>query len=168
MIIFQTAGGGAGGFTVGTTTIPEAYQPHATTFRSDEYIHGLNRTLQAEMRALSAYRAYAKSEPTSDHSLVMLEEHQAASRELVRLIVLNRGVPEDRSALSLGLTRTFIQICAAFPSRLLERATLSTLSSLERHLVARYQKILKDAPARDAPALEELLRQTESRIERFV
>ena len=47
MIIFQTAGGGdAGAFGLKGGLLDA--RPPATTFRSNAYIHRLNRTLQAE------------------------------------------------------------------------------------------------------------------------
>ena len=169
MIIFQMATSGeVGGFTVGAALLPD-FQPTATTFRSNDYIHRLNRTLQAEMRAISAYRAYASSLPTQTEvpaaGMTLLidangAEHQAAGRDLVRLIIANRGIPEDRSALSLGLTKTFISLCARVPTRFFERASVGTLSSLERHLKEQYARLLKNAPARDLGVLGELERQT--------
>lgn len=166
MIIFSTAGGGAGGFTVGRGLLGDAYQPTVTTFRNNSYIHRLNRTLQAEMRAIAAYRAYLKApgahgEGDAEQALEANgAEHQAAGRELVRLIIANRGIPEDRSALGLGLTPAFIRIF----SRILARATLGTLEVLERRLVAQYRRLLKEAPQYDVAVLTELLKQTERHL----
>ena len=157
MIMFQTAGTGyAPAF--GLTTRLGALTP-ATTYRSDAYIHRLNRALQAEMRAVAAYRSLrqGRPRPAFDHHG---ESHRLAAKELVRLVVANRGLPEDRSVLSLGLTRTFIQVCEALPSRLTERAATGTLRQLEQQLVTSYRRLLDVAPARDVPTLTRLLRST--------
>lgn len=170
MIIFQMATTGeVSGFTVGGGLLSD-YQPSATTFRSDSYIHRLNRTLQAEMRAISACRAYVSGLNTAkgeEQLAPVVEangtEHQAAGRELVRLIIANRGIPDDRSALSLGLTKTFISLCGLVPARIFERASVGTLSSLERHLKQQYERLLKVAPARDVLILGDLARQAARR-----
>lgn len=161
MIIFSTAGGGAGGVIAGHGLLSDAY-PSATTFRHNGYIHRLNRTLQAEMRAIAAYRAY----DSNDRELVADgAEHQAAARELVRLIIANRGVPEDRSALDLGLTPALIRIFGRVPTRFFARATVGTLETIERRLVGQYRRLLSEAPQSDAAAIAELLRQTERHAE---
>jgi hypothetical protein len=162
MIIFSTAGGGVGGLTVGRGLLGAAGGPSVTTFRNNAYIHRLNRTLQAEMRAIAAYRAFMKgAEAEIEGVAANGGEHQLAGRELVRLIIANRGIPEDRSALDLGLTPAFIRIF----SGIFARATLGTLEALERRLVEQYQKLRKEAPACDAGALAELERQTAKHLE---
>lgn len=169
MIIFQTAGGNSGSMTLGGGILADRDRVSATTFRNNTYIHRLNRTLQAEMRAISAYQSLDHGE--SGASVIggmgdkAFTAHQAAGKQLVCLIIANRGVPEDRSALSLGLTRTFIQICSRVPTRLFERATASTLMTLERQLVHAYERLIKEAPTRDTCVLVDLLSLTERRVE---
>lgn len=155
MIIFQTAGCGcAGGLELKPGLLADT-DAHSTTFRTNDYIHRLNRTLQAEMRALSAYTSLTEQRsPPMDSGV---EAHHLAGRELVRLIIANRGVPEDRAALSLGITKRLIQFCTLVPTRLTERVTVTTLRQLERVLIAHYQKLLTIAPGRDRDDLEQLL-----------
>lgn len=167
MIIFQTAGGSSGGITLGGAILGDRDRASATTFRNNDYIHRLNRTLQAEMRAISAYQSLPHgsggASVIGDMGDKAFTAHQMAGKQLVCLIIASRGVPEDRSALSLGFTKTFIQICSAIPSRLFERATASTLLTLERQLVQSYLRLLKEAPARDAGILKDLRVLTERR-----
>lgn len=163
MIIFQTAGGGdAGSFPLGGL-FSDSDVP-ATTFRNNSYIHRLNRTLQAEMRAISAYKAAHRQ--LADESCDLLDKiiasHQSAGRELVNLIIFNRGIPEDRSTISIGLTRTIIGAWRAIPDPVATKATLSTLRSLERHLVSLYKRLKTEAPRRDLPVIEHLLLGTEN------
>ena len=158
MIIFQTAGGtGSVGLEAGLLA---GRMPDCTTFRSNSYIHRLNRTLQAEMRVLSAYCGLGEHPTLGSDLATVTAGHQHAGRELVRLIIANRGIPEDKSALSFGLTKTLVQLCAAMPRGIAGRATRTTLVRLEQNLVTNYEKLLKVAPARDASSLAELLSQT--------
>lgn len=164
MIIFQTAGGGTGSIRL-DSGILAGRSPECTTFRSNDYIHKLNRALQAEMRALSAYGSLAERPALGDELERVSAGHQHAGKELVKLIIANRGIPEDKSTLSFGLTKTFVQLCAAMPRGIGGRATRTTLVSLERGLVGSYRRLLKMAPARDAQQLAELLSQTEKQAE---
>lgn len=158
MIIFQTAGGGdAGSFGFGAL-FSESEAP-ATTFRNNSYIHRLNRTLQAEMRAVSAYNAARRQLEHDACDLLdcTIPSHQSSGKELINLIISNRGVPEDKTALSIGLTRTLISACRAIPDAVAVKATLGTLYGIERHLVSSYKRLQKEAPRRDLPVIEQLL-----------
>jgi len=160
MIIFQTAGcsyTGAIGFKSGLRTDASG---QATTFRSNDYIHRLNRTLQAEVRALSAYLSLANHRSSTATIEDGSAAHHLASRELVRMIISGRGVPEDRSTLSLGLTRRLVSLLNRMPSGIAERATTATLRQLERKLILHYKQLIAIAPARDVDSLRDLLDQT--------
>lgn len=143
-----------------------------TTFQTNDYIHRLNRTLQAEMRALSAYGSLAEKPVLGSELANVTAGHQHAGKELIKLIIANRGVPEDKAAISLGLTKTFVQLCAVMPRGLAGRATRTTLVHVEQNLVYSYQKLLTLAPSRDSPTLVDLLaatqkqRETVTRIQR--
>jgi hypothetical protein len=160
MIIFQTAGCGYTGAIGFKSGLLADAPSQATTFRSDDYIHRLNRTLQAEVRALSAYVSLAHHRSLEPVIAEGSASHHHASRELVRLVIASRGVPEDRSALSIGLTRRLVTLFNRMPSGLAERATVVTLRQLERQLIPNYKHLLKVAPARDLDTLRELLEQT--------
>lgn len=158
MIIFQTAGGGdASSFGFGAI-FSESGAP-ATTFRNNSYIHRLNRTLQAEMRAVSAYNAARRQLEQDGCDLLdsTIPSHQSSGKELINLIISNRGIPEDRTALSIGLTRTLISAWRAIPDAVATKATLSTLYGIERHLVSSYKRLKKEAPRRDLPIIDHLL-----------
>jgi len=158
MIIFQTAGGGDTG-SLGFGDIFSESKSSSTTFRSNSYIHRLNRTLQAEMRAISAYKAALHQLEIDACQLAdsAIPFHQGCAKDLVNLIILNRGIPEDKTALSIGLTRTLITACRAIPDPVAFKATIGTLRSIERHLVSSYKKLVAEAPRRDLAAIEELL-----------
>ncbi|TWW09796.1 hypothetical protein E3A20_10760 [Planctomyces bekefii] len=162
MIILQTAGSGnASGMGVGRGLLADL-GGQVTTFEENDYIHKLNRTLQAEMHAVAAYRSLS-SRPDTD-SLSAQESHQRAGRELVRLIIENRGIPEDRAALSFGLAPRLIRLVVKVPSRFTDRMTLGTLSRVELQLIASYRKLMELAPSRDMQVLQELLACSESHL----
>ena len=161
MIIFQTAGCGCANGLKINAGILDRGSASATTFRSNDYIHRLNRTLQAEMRAVSAYASLLINPQDHANFGLTAENHQLASRELIRLIIANRGIPEDRAGISLGLTRSLIRLCTLVPTRLTDKVSLSTLRRIEQGLVVRYETLLKMAPTRDQEALLHLLAQTQ-------
>jgi hypothetical protein len=158
MIIFQMAGGGDAG-SIGFRDMFSNSNTGATTFRSNAYIHRLNRTLQAEMRAISGYKAALRQLEIDACQLadVAVPAHQGCAKDLINLIILNRGIPEDKTALSIGLTRTLITACRAIPDPVALKATIGTLRGIERHLVSSYKKLIEEAPRRDLPLIEDLL-----------
>lgn len=153
MIILQTASGGSAGSIDIDSILRKRRPTPATTFRNNDYIHQLNRTLQKEMRALAACRGLLRHHPEAQPLAVAVTDHHQAVNELVRLVIANRGVPEDKTALSLGLTSTFIRVCSAIPVRWFERASFSTLIGLEKSLIRTYQKLISQAPLRDQESL---------------
>lgn len=170
MIIFQTAGGGdAGSFGFGAI-FSETGAP-ATTFQTNPYIHRLNRTLQAEKRAVTAYNAARRQLGSiCDLADIAIPMHQTSGKQLINLIIANRGIPEDKTAISIGLTRTIITACRVIPDPVALKATLGTLQGVERHLVFSYKKLKNIAPRRDINILDELLRnavKSNSLVERY-
>lgn len=160
MIIFQTVGCGCANGLKISAGVLDGGDSSATTFRTNDYIHRLNRALQAEMRAYSTYASLI--DHPHDHSNwdESADHHQHAARDLVRLIIGNRGIPEDRAALSLGLTEKLVRLCSMVPTKLTDKVSASTLRRLELGLVVRYRKLIKMAPARDRPDLQRLLKAT--------
>ncbi|MBM4252625.1 MAG: hypothetical protein FJ146_11690 [Deltaproteobacteria bacterium] len=160
MIIFQTVGCGCAGGLKISAGVLDGGDSSATTFRTNEYIHRLNRALQAEMRAYATYTG-SLAHPHDNHDWDQhADHHQQASRDLVRLIIGNRGIPEDRTALSLGLTEKLVKLCTMVPTKLTDKVSASTLRRMELGLVLRYRKLIKMAPARDRPDLQRLLKST--------
>ena len=168
MIIFQTVGG----FSARGALVPGALlgtgEPPATTFRSNAYIHRLNRTLQAEHRANGAYASLKLPRHRSGavgregpKLARMGSDHQQATRDLVRLIVANRGIPEDRSALAVPIARGIIGVCNLVPSRLAQQASLRTLRQIEQRLATSYRELIAMAPGADIPLLTALLKRRE-------
>ena len=156
MIILQTASGGDAGRMNLEALLHNRRHAPATTFRNDGYIHQLNRALQREMRTLAACHRQLTAYPGLETLQQAITDHHMARQELIRLVIVNHGVPEDKTALSLGLTGTFIRVCSAIPVRWFERVSFSTLVALEKNLAAAYRRLLKQAPLRDQETLETL------------
>lgn len=166
MIILQTIGGG-GGFSAGEW-VGGNLEAQCTTFRDNSYIHLLNRALQAELRLVSTYAGILTRLESTHPFHHYCSDHQRAAKDLVRLVISNHGIPEENSALNLGLTKTFVQLCSAIPGRLLLEARRKTLVQLERHQVHSYQRLLIEAPGRDVEDLNALLSLSESHLEQSV
>lgn len=157
MVILQTVNGSNTGSTdIAAVLRRRSCKAPYTTFHNSEYIHRLNRTLQAEMRALTGCRRLLNRQPAVAALHQAISDHDFAARELVRLVIANRGVPEDKSTLSFGLTKTLIGVCSAIPVRLFAKASFSTLVVLEKNLAHRYTRLLAAAPLRDQEMIANL------------
>ena len=112
MIIFHAAGNEISGSTFSTAFIG-AGRTAPTTFRNNSYIHKLNRTLQAELRTVSAYSGVIKNQNNkpADYSRTC-QAHQKSGRQLVKLIIQNRGLPDDNPSISIGLTESWVKLCS--------------------------------------------------------
>lgn len=156
MIILQTAGSGNSGSILGAGLL--APREQVTTFRNNSYIHRLNRTLQSELRAVSAYNHvfFVNREP--DLFQEASQVHQNCGKQLIRIIIANRGIPEEKSALSIGLTKHWFRMCASADQPFLERTALMTLNQIEKNLQINYDRLLREAPVSDIQLLEQLKR----------
>jgi hypothetical protein len=177
MIILQTAGGGGAGLLGPGAGVLEGGLGRSTTFRDNDYIHRLNRALQAEMRAVSAWGRVASgktrgaAELDGEHwrheASAVAEEHQRAGRELVRLIVANRGIPEDKTALPIAVAPAVVGLLRAMPAAVAAPAERRTLALVEARLAQGYQRLLREAPTADRLALAALLDGTQRRRARL-
>ncbi len=138
-----------------------------TTFRNNSYIQRLNRTLQAELRTITAYSGVIRTTPAKTIYDKSCESHQRNGRQLVKLIVQNRGIPDDHSPLSSGLTEKWVKICSYLSPSLRQKTTNLTLEQLEQHLLVNYNSLIAEAPLRDAELLMELNRIAQSNLNRL-
>lgn len=137
-----------------------------TTFRDNEYIRDLNRTLQDELRSLDAYQ-YALNKNQIHTIEHLIPRHQDAGRQITQLILMNRGIPAQKTRLSHNLTRTMLHVASVMPRWVYRPTTLSALFYIERTLVERYIGLLELAPSRDLRILENLLEQTQKNLDGF-
>lgn len=160
MIIFQTASGSNGGGIIHAGLFDKVT---CTTFKSSEYIHNLNRTLQSEMRAIATYQnSSASGEPNCSDKAA---EHQHCARELVRIIIANRGIPEDATVLKNALLPPLVKAYKAFPDQLQKQMLLRTLLQIEKRLHSKYESLIDQAPSRDRLDIRALANKSELRIE---
>jgi hypothetical protein len=166
MIILQTAGSGESGGILGSNLLANNLD-QTTTFRNNSYIHRLNRTLQAELRAVSAYDCASDLQEDSDTYAQAYTTHQNCGKQLVRIIIANRGIPEEKSSLSFGLTRRWVRLCASIDLPILAQTAKLTLTQIERNLQSNYDRLLMEAPVTDIALLEQLKRASQKQLERL-
>ncbi len=149
MVIFQIASSSHVGSFRRKGVLWLGHVPSSTTFRDSPYINELNRVLKHEIEACAIYSKLVLS--------VGLDCHQIAARELVRLIVAHRGVPDDHGGFTLSLARRFLGICDVAPSGVAKLITSTTLRQFELKLVERYDHLISIAPISDQVILNDLL-----------
>ena len=165
MIILQTAGSGESSGILGSGLLNPLDQ--TTTFRNNSYIHRLNRTLQAELRAVSAYDSASEMHGDSDTFSEAYTSHQYCGKQLIRIIIANRGIPEEKSSLSFGLTSRWVRLCSSIDFPLLAQTAKLTLTQIERNLQSNYDRLLLEAPVTDIALLEQLKRASQKQLDRL-
>ncbi len=161
MVILQVA---SSSHTVGGYRRKTIFWPApATTFRDSPYIHALNRALKDEIEACAIYAQLMRLDPVAIHARVDVatgfENHQGAGKELIKLIIAHRGLPDDQGSFSLGLARRILRICDVAPVGVSRRLSATTIKQMELRLINRYEELLALAPQSDIAILEDLLGQ---------
>ena len=147
--------------------LPRSSRPlsPAALFDNSPYIRLLNQLLQLELGSIQLYSLCR--EGLVDCQLeTLLENHRQQSKNLVNMIVTNRGIPSrDGFSLSSELSLMASRIGRHFPSRIARHTTLVSCIQLEKTLRRRYHQALSQAPYRDRMLLSEHTRRTKSHIE---
>lgn len=126
----------------------------STLFHDDQYIRKLNQLLNSEQLCVNIYAHMAvHMEPIRTH---LADQHQRAGRMLRTIIIANRGLPEDHSAISDEAPRWILHAIEALPKRLSAFAAHHACRRLEQQLMDHYEEILEMAPASDAHDLKTL------------
>lgn len=134
--------------------------PLSTTFRRNAYIDRLNLTLQIETITARSYQACRRRKEKA----AQIEQHFSASKALVRLIIENRGVPEDRPFFRLELTPFFVRASDSLPCFINPKRWL--FWRLEARLVRAYAALLRIAPAKDQEILRDLEAKAKEQLRR--
>jgi len=137
------------------TTVFSATKDEATTFRNNSYIHCLNRTLQSELRLKATYAGLTPHDHPSNYTSLQ-DKHHANSQKLIRLIILNRGIPEESAPFSVGLSRKLGQFCKNIPQALGQSATKLTVQQLLTNLKHNYDRLILEAPYKDLETIKAL------------
>jgi hypothetical protein len=137
---------------------------NTTLFHDDEYTRLLNHLLALELGTVDLYRRCHVKFYQVD--ITRLEQaHQTAAKNLVNLIVANRGIPKKAG---LALPTEISIFATRVTNRLGERVAFQTSRKiclgLERYLRRKYHSALEVAPCRDYAVLNHLIHTTKSHI----
>jgi len=118
----------------------------------------LNRALKAETELSNLYVRWSQHGDTGMYTTAMdcSEEHRFAARELVRLIVANRGVPEDNVENLFGATRLVATVAPYMPYQMRDRVYLKTATRSEESVTKLLERIEKIAPLREKVVLQSI------------
>jgi bacterioferritin (cytochrome b1) len=137
----------------------------AALFENNHYVRLLNQLLQLELGSIELY-ARCRDELADCQLEGLLDTHRQQSKNLVNMIVTNRGIPSrDGFSFSSELSLMASRIGRHFPERLARHTTLVSCLQLEKTLRRRYHQALAEAPYRDRALLNEHTRRTKSHIE---
>lgn len=147
------------GFWLGVRSGPLFGRPGATLFRDDRFIRILNQLLQTELGAAQTYRLLARNGISLGHDLY--DSHRYAARQLVNLIVANRGLPEENSlSLPAELSAALVRISRLMPGRMGQKAAVSGCEAVESWLLERYRAAIRLSRNGSKAPLGELAQET--------
>ncbi len=137
---------------------------YSTLFENNSYLRLLNKLLQLELQLVELYKR-AEACYDSEQAMDIRESHRLQARNLVNLIVYNRGIPEEKGfsltpeigMLAHGLGRHLGRSMAQRTSRM-------TCLHLERMLQRRYNAAIAEAPYADRSILQDHLKRSAGTI----
>ncbi len=129
--------------------------PYSTLFENNSYLRMLNKLLQLALSLIELYRRCSDCLDRLDVDETV-EAHRQQAKNLVNLIVYNRGIPEEKGfnltpeigILAHGLGRHLGRTWA-------HRTSHAGCLHLERMLQRRYALALSEAPYADRSLLQE-------------
>lgn len=138
--------------------------PYSTLFENNSYIRILNKLLQLELGLIDLY-GRCRENLGMEHVEITIEGHRQQAKNLVNLIIYNRGIPEEAGfslspeigILAHGLGRRFGRSWAY-------RTSHMSCLHLERILQRRYISALREAPYSDRGILEDHAKRTSRHI----
>jgi hypothetical protein len=139
--------------------------PYSTLFENNSYLRMLNKILQLELGSVEMYRRCIQCLGMQDVDAT-IEAHRQQAKNLVNLIVYNRGIPEEKGfslspeigMLAHGLGRHLGKTWA-------HRTSHVTCLHLERMLQRRYTAALSQAPYADRAILQDHAKRTSKHIQ---
>lgn len=139
----------------------------ASIFQENDYIRALNQLLQLELGTIALYRR-CFDRWIDANELRFAESHQHAAKNLVNLIVANRGIPDkDRLALPAEISIFVTRLSLHLGSKIGHETARRVCLRMEKMLRRRYHAVLDLAPARDHSCLIHLIYNTKKNIERL-
>lgn len=138
--------------------------PHSTLFENNSYIRMLNKLLQLELGSIELYRRCSEYLGMENVETI-IEAHRQQAKNLVNLIVFNRGVPEERGfTLSPEIGMLAHSVGRQFGAGWAHRTSIMTCLHLERMLQRKYQSAIKEAPYTDRSILQDHVKRTGNHI----
>ena len=140
--------------------------PYSTLFENNTYLRMLNKLLQLELGSIEMYIRCSECLCIEGGAEVIIEAHRQQAKNLVNLIVYNRGIPEKKGfsispeigMIAHGLGRHLGRSWAY-------RTGHATCLHLERMLQRRYTAALSEAPYGDRGILNDHAKRTGNHIE---
>lgn len=138
--------------------------PYSTLFENNSYLRMLNKLLQLELGAIEMY-SRCRDCLDSDQVEATIETHRQQAKNLVNLIVYNRGIPEERGfSLSPEIGFLAHELGRRFGRSWAQRTSHMTCLHLERMLERRYASALSEAPYPDRGILQDHAKRTGNHI----
>jgi bacterioferritin (cytochrome b1) len=141
--------------------------PYSTLFENNSYLRMLNKLLQLELGSIEMYRRCSGCLQIEDQSIIdVIEAHRQQAKNLVNLIVYNRGIPEEKGfslspeigMIAHGLGRHLGRSWAY-------RTSHGACLHIERMLERKYAAALAEAPYGDRGILNDHAKRTSNHID---
>lgn len=138
--------------------------PYSTLFENNSYLRLLNKILQLELSLIEMYRRCDES-LAIDNVEGTIETHRQHAKNLVNLIVYNRGIPEEKGfSLTPEISRIANDLGRHLGKTWAQRTSHVTCLHLERMLQRRYTAALAEAPYADRGILQDHIQRTGNHI----
>ncbi len=141
--------------------------PRMALYSDNEYTRFLNQILALELGATHLFQL-CNQRHVASWDTCLYEDHLSSAKEINRLIILNRGIPnQDGMALSAEVSMMLTRLSSHLSDRLARQTARKLAVTLERILRRRYHKAIQLAPFRDRETLNHLLGKTRSNLRRL-
>lgn len=138
--------------------------PYSTLFENNSYLRMLNKLLQLELGSIEMYRRCSEC-LGMENVETTIEAHRQQAKNLVNLIVFNRGVPEEKGfSLSPEIGMLAHSLGRQLGRSWAHRTSHVTCLHLERMLQRRYRAALAEAPYTDRGILQDHAKRTGNHI----
>ncbi|MBC7531907.1 MAG: hypothetical protein H7318_10035 [Oligoflexus sp.] len=144
--------------------------PYSTLFENNNYLRMLNKLLQLELGAIEMYRRCAECLQIEDEAVAgVIEAHRQQAKNLVNLIVYNRGIPDKKGfSLSPEIGMIAHGLGRHLGRQWAYRTSHGACLHIERMLERKYAAAVAEAPYGDRGILNDHTKRTGNHIEWLV
>ncbi len=141
--------------------------PYSTLFENNTYLRMLNKLLQLELGSIEMYRRCSECLQMEGESVAqVIEAHRQQAKNIVNLIVYNRGIPEKKGfSLSPEIGMIAHELGRHLGRSWAYRTSYGACLHLERMLQRKYAAALTEAPYGDRGILNDHVKRTGNHIE---